>query len=268
MVQTLVKGEHKTVLKISGNVLYVIEGDVDPTTMQPIRLEDFRFALGSGTSQKPESLGETIVIERKPYISWMEKGKLVTREQTSFSSPFLMGIDDKQILGALVHSQPTPPSSIEYLYQELAHRYPMGFAILGCALLAECHTTYLKKAPIHHENINKNHDAYWAAPKKEKNQNVCIFGVVLPETAKEKFPPDVLKRGFYHNPAEPRHHSFDSHTHAALLDAGPEKWPHNMNEFFKSLKNLPVNGVRHLLTQSILQEATFAIFPLGSIIVL
>jgi len=41
-----------------------------------------------------------------------------------------------------------------------------------------------------------------------------------------------------------------------------------MNEFFKSLKNLPVNGVRHLLTQSILQEATFAIFPLGSIIVL
>jgi hypothetical protein len=40
-----------------------------------------------------------------------------------------------------------------------------------------------------------------------------------------------------------------------------------MNEFFKSLRNLPVTGVRHLLTSSVLQEATFAVFPLEKIVI-
>jgi hypothetical protein len=268
MVQILVKGESKTILKISGNVLYVIEGKVDSKTLQPLRTDDFRFALGSGTSKTPDKLGEAMVIEKRNYLSWIEKGKVVTKEEPTFESPFLMGIDEKQILGALIHCEPTPPSTLSYLYQEMAHRFPMGFAILGTALFAELHSTYLKKAPTSHENINKHHDEYWAPIKKEKGAIACIFGVVIPESARQKFPEKTLAKGFYHNPVEKESSTFDSHTHGALLSAGPEKWPHNMNEFFKSLKDLPVTSVRHLLTQSLLQEATFAIFPLGDIIVL
>jgi hypothetical protein len=268
MVQTFIKGDHRTILKISGNVLYVIRGEVDPTTLLPVRLEDFRFALGAGSPQKPECCGETIVIERRPYISWVEKKKLVTRESPLFHSPFLMGIDDKQILGALIHSQPTPPAPLTTLYAELGHRYPTGFALLGCALFAESHTTYLKKAPVYRQNINEHHSDYWAPVKKDSQQNGCLFGVVIPETARAYFPEEILSRGFYRNPKEsPQASDFDSHTHLALLEQGPEKWPHNMNEFFKSLRNLPVTGVRHLLTSSVLQEATFAVFPLEKIVI-
>ncbi len=267
MVQTLVRGESKTTLKISGNVLYVIKGEVDPTTLKPISLDDFRFALGSGTPGDLEHLGEAIVIERKPFLSWVDNGKVITKEQALFESPFLMGIDDKQIMGALIHSQPTPPTSMQTLYDELAHRYPMGFAILGTALFAPLHSTYMKKPAIHGEDINEHHDKYWAPIKKDKDTFGCLFGVVIPKTAQEKFPEETLKKGFYKNPHETSTASFYSHTHVALLKSGPEKWPHNMNEFFKSLRNLPVTAVRHMLTQAMLQEATFAIFPLGEIIV-
>jgi hypothetical protein len=268
MVQTLVKGEHKTTLKISGNVLYVIRGEVDPSTLKPISLDDFRFALGSASPKNPQILGEAIVIERRPYLSYVENGKLATKEEPLFESPFLMGIDDKQILGALIHTQPDPPSPLESLYAELSARYPIGFAILGRALFAQAETTYLKKAPIHGENINEHKKQYWAPVQKLSDANLCLFGVVLPEAAQMKFPPQIIERGFYQNPNDKNKAPFQSHTHAALLTSGPEKWPHNMNEFFKSLRDLPVEGVRHLLTQSLLQEATFAIFPLGDIILL
>jgi hypothetical protein len=267
MTQFLVKGEHKTTLKISGNVLYVIKGNVDPSTLQPIRSEDFRFALGSGSPHNPKLLGEAIVIERRPYLSWVENGKLITREEPSFESPFLMGIDDKQILGALIHSEPTPARTLADLYLELSQRYPLGFALLGRAQFEKLHTTYLKKAPISHENINTHHKEYWAPLKKEDNCNGCIFSVVLPPEAKLKFPKEILERGFYKNPAETVDSPFESHTHVALLDAPPEKWPHNMNEFYKSLQMLDPKGVFHCLTESLLSGATFAIFPLKEIVI-
>lgn len=266
MTQTLVRGEHKTTLKISGNVLYVIRGEVDPDTLKPINLDDFRFALGSASLQDPQSFGEAIVIERRPFISWIANGKLATKEEPKMTSPFLMGIDDKQILGALIHCQPEPPSALHELFLELSQRYPMGFALLGCAQLLQCHSTYLKKAPVHKENIIEMHKEYWAPDKVDRNQPVCIFGVVIPEPARQKFPEEILQKGFYRNPAEAARSGFDAHCHAALLSEGPEKMPHNMNEFFKSLKDLPVTGVRHLLLQSVLQEATFAIFPLNDIV--
>lgn len=268
MTQILVKGESKTTLKISGNVLYVIEGNVDPKTLKPIELSDFRFALGSGTSKDPESLGEALVMDKRAYISWVNGGKVVTQEESGFESPFLMGIDEKQILGAMIRCEPTPPTPLNDLYEEMAIRFPMGYAIVGQALFSECHSTYLKKAPTDHKNINEHPKDYWAPVKKEKDVNVCLFGVVIPPTAREKFPEGSIQKGFYVNPEEKSGSALSSHTHAALLKNGPEKWPHNMNEFFKSLKDLPITSVRHLLTQSLLQEATFAIFPLGEIVAL
>ena len=121
-----------------------------------------------------------------------------------------------------------------------------------------------EKAPMACENINENNEKYWAEVDKEEQNYICLFGLVIPPTAKDRFSGEILDQAFYQHPEEDPS-MLQSHTHAAFLETGPEKWPHNMNEFFKSLQNLQVKSVRHLLTHSLLQEATFAIFPLTDI---
>ena len=172
MVQTLVIGEHRTVLKIFGNVLHVIEGKVDEKNLYPFQAADFRFALGSMTPNSAEDLGEAIILEKRAYLSHVINGKLKTKEESVFKSPFLMGIDEAQILGALIHAEPTPSAPLRDLYGEMAKRFPFGFAMLGTALFAECRTTYLKKAPTSHENINEHAEKYWAKEEKKKDQEI------------------------------------------------------------------------------------------------
>jgi hypothetical protein len=175
-----------------------------------------------------------------------------------------MGVDDRQIASDFILYRPASPVSMQALYAELAGKYPDGFAILGSVRMAEMQATYLKKPPIFHENINQKHEDYWAPVTMEKQKAIAFFGVVIPPKAREKYS-SVLEKAFYHNPGEVQSSPFDSHTHAAILQSGLAAWPKSMDEFLQSLQGQRITGVRHLLTQSLIQEGVYALFPIENI---
>ncbi len=265
MLRVLESREKGSTLEIAGNVLLVLDGRVDPKAMEPIDLSHFRFALGSGSFSDALRLGETIVIDGKPHISWVEEKKVFTQSQAHINSPFLMGIDQKQKGSDLFHYKPTSLLPLQQFYEGLAKQYPKGYAILGNALFSTLHSTYIKKSPIYGENIEENVSAYWAEVPTEKEKIVCFFGVVIPRKSTNSFPEEMLKRAFYHNPQESSASTLMSHTHGALLRGDSLSIPQGFHEFFNTLNALPIDSIRHLLTQSVIREGTFALFPIDYI---
>jgi len=64
---------------------------VTPSTLRSVEKGMFRFALGGATFSDASGMGETLVIEGVPHISWVKEGKLLSREALKAKSPFLMG---------------------------------------------------------------------------------------------------------------------------------------------------------------------------------
>ncbi len=263
MFQSIIKATNTTTLKIVGDVLCVLEGHVNPKVMHPI--PQFRFALGSGSFSDASRLGETIVLESKPYVSWTEGNKQYTQGQKPITTPFLMGIERDEKPRALLYYRPPTPNSLLSCYEELANQYQEGFAVLGRALFSELHSTYIKKPPIYGENINENTSAYWAQVPIEKQTLACFFGVVIPPT-QDTFPQKTLNRAFYKNPHETHGSPLMNHTHAAILKSGSLHKPKDLDDFYSMFKDQPISSVRHFLTQSLIQESVLAIFPLKQII--
>jgi hypothetical protein len=243
-----------------------LEGEVDPAHLIKIDPSRFRFALGAGTFSDPSKVGETFIIDGKPYVCWADKGGLKTESHPTFHSPFLIGLDPSQPEGKIDHWRSPSPVSLQAFYENLLKEYPFGFAILGYCHLEEAQVTYLKKPPISHENINENASLYWASLPKEKQLPICFFGVVIPQTAKTRFSSAVLEKAFYNNPREAQTAPFNSHTHAAILSSPLKSFPTSTAEFAEARKKMQVTGVRHLLTSSLIREGTFIYFPISEII--
>src|SRR5690349_8809347 len=117
-------------LKLLGNVLDVIEGRVHAALLQPVVPGHFRFALGAGTFSDEHGIGETIVIEGQPYVSWVQNGKLLTDTRASFKSPFLLGVGAAQ--GTPHRIPKTQPLS--QWYEKLAAQHPAGVTVAGKVL--------------------------------------------------------------------------------------------------------------------------------------
>lgn len=256
---------NNTSLKITGNIIYVLQGHVSTGVLHNIDYTNFRFALGSGTYTDPKVLGETLILEGKSYVSWVQDDKVVTEAKQPVKTPFLMGIDNYYAGGAFYNFNPGAPVSLQSLYEDLSNLHTDGFAILGHVIFSQFETTYLKKPPIFGENINDNTQEYWAQIPKEQNMTVVFFGVAIPAKAVNKYPQEMLMKGFYQNPNEKQKSKLLSHTHGALLGQMPLNQAENMEAFMESVKTLPVKSIRHLLTSSIIKEGSLAVFPIGQI---
>lgn len=213
-------------LKIIGNVVDVLEGKVLPRKLLPI--SGFQYALGAGTFSDEHCVGETIVIDGVVHVSWVENETLHTQSGTKALTPFLMGVTKME--GPVIRRA---SCTLETLYEELLEEHPEGVAIAGDCLMKEYRGIYLKRAPIHHENINENRDRYWSAVETHQNVFVQLFAVIM-----EKGP----SLGFYRNPMDKGQKPFDHHTHAKLE-----------------------SGVRHTLIESIVDQGKFTISPLRNI---
>ena len=244
------------VLYINGSVMVVLEGKVAFENMYSFEPSSFHFALGSSAQSDPALLGETIVIQGKRYVSWVEEEKFHTLSSPTLKSPFLMGISQQKPAKIW---QNKSPMTLGDLYQTLARTEKMGFALLAFGRFVEFHSTHIKKAPIYHENINENSDMYWSDLPVTKERMVCLFGVVIGSSGKEKFPKETLDRAFYQNPAEGEASDLLSHTHAALIKEGAPTVE------LDRLNQLPVEVVHHALTESILGDVTLALFPISKI---
>lgn len=256
-------------LKLVGNVLLVLEGCVNPKVIQPIEPAQFNFALGSGTFSSEQQVGEALVINGKPYISWQENNKLVTQTQAEMQSPFLMGLDKEQKPSELLYYKPTAtstaPISLATLYEELAKQHHTGFAIVGHAKFEEFDTTYIKKPPIFGEVLIEHPADYWGQSESEKQKSVCFFGVVITNKEKKNYPNELLRKAFYQNPHESQVSSCFGHTHGSVVQGGLRE-PGNSQVFFSNLQNLSLTSVRHVLGHSLIQEGAFAIFPFDKIL--
>lgn len=252
---------NKSSLKIFGNVLDILEGRVTQRILHSVDSAKFRFALGGSSLCDEHGVGETLIIEGLPHISWVQAGKLCNASQSRAFTPFLMGIDQNQPIEGL--QRVSSKVSLEDFYGELSKNYPMGVAVAGSFRMEELRGVYLKKPPIYHENINEHHASYWSCEQASPQAVVFLFGVVIPPLAKKTFPKEVLEKGFYCNPKEKKVLNFDSHTHAAFVDSLVRT--ENLAQFLEGLKKLKVSSVRHVLTNSIIQEGNFILFPLGEI---
>ena len=215
----------KTSILLSGNVLSVLEGEVDAAHLHAIAPSQFTFALGAGTFSDSHCIGETLILDTIPHVSWVEKGELHTKTAPSLKSPFLLGIQVTPSEGITRYQKFLSPKTLQSLYQDLSRGFPSGFALLSCSSLESAHSTYLKKPPIFHENINENSASYWASSDPEQKKIAHTFGVVIPAAAKERFAPELLQRAFYQNPKESHLAQLQSHTHAAFLKTPPAHLP-------------------------------------------
>lgn len=248
-------------LTISGSVLSVLNGVVDEADMHAVGPHHFRFALGSGTFSSLENIGETLIVNGRPHVSWLQGKKVHTEVNSKVSTPFLIGLDEKQQGGTLLRYKPSPSPVLQMFYQDLLLDYPTGVAIVGHVIFDELHSTYLTKPPIFGENINEHVDDYWAKKRTDKSQSVTLFGVVLPEEGAKKYPKEILERAFYQNPHESHPASLYSHTHGGLNETGELGAHDKIEAFFDSLGKTPIKGVRHILTSSLIREGTFVLFP-------
>jgi hypothetical protein len=247
------------ILKICGNVLYVLEGKVNQANMRPIT--GFRYALGCASASDAAHAGEAIVLEGVSYAGWVEGGQLHCAR--AVSSPFLAGIDEKAPVEGLPIHTITSPISLEELYQALAKEYTTGVALVGSFHMAVCEATYVQKAPIFGENINEHHGTYWAPVEKLAGALVCCFGLIMPPGSEKHFAPSLLHKAFYHNPMEKGGAPFDSHTHTALVDG--LRTAASSSAFLHTMKTLKVSGVRHMLPSSIAESGTYLLFPIDEI---
>jgi hypothetical protein len=259
---------HSTQLKILGDVNLVLNGKVSPLIVQQLSLPTFTFALGAGTFSNVKFLGETLICNQVAHVCFVDpSAQLQTESNAQFvKTPFLMGIDSKDQPDALIRADYSHPIALEALYTTIAEEYSLGFAIVGDALFANLEATYLKKPPIFHENINGDkEDEYWAPKEHLADQRALFFGVVITPKGIEKFTARKVSKAFYQNPKDLTSASFMSHTHAALVD---EKISPVMDKetFFARLPTYKINGVRHILTQSLLKEGTCALYKIEDIL--
>ncbi len=263
MKQILKKQNSSSILQIAGDVQDVLKGQAN--LLQPIEPMRFRFALGSGSFFDKTAIGETIVIEKVPHISWISKSQPRIQSGRDAKTPFLMGLDEHQTGTELFYYKPAEPISLELFYEQTSRQYPEGFAVVGEAQMAALHSTYLKKPPIYGENINEHQADYWMKIPMESHRHLCFFAVVIPSEGKKRFPSEVLNKAFYQNPHETNQVPFLSHTHGALLTSSMDQKPESFDDFFQNLKNLPITAVRHVLNPSLIQEGVFAIFSVEQI---
>lgn len=250
-------------LLISGNILDVLQGDIDPSKMHTIDPHRYGFALGAGSFSNERGIGETIIIDSEVHVSWVQKKALKTDSKTSFQSPFLMGISPQK-MERISHIKPSTPITFQAFYEKLLGENPKGFAICGQALMEKLHTTYVKTPPIYHENINEHRDKYWAEMEVLPKTKIFYFGVVLPLDIHKNLTKSPLGRGFYKNPHDTPSTLIMSHTHAAILN-DTHKIPDNLPDFKRSLQHLAPTGIRHLLTSGLIQENCYTIFQIKTV---
>lgn len=256
---TVQTNDLEAILKITGNVRSVLSGKA--TQLQEVNQKEYRFALGSGTFTNPEKIGETLILENRINVSWVENSQVKTGSDAKVYSPFLVGVDNQQKEKGIYTYTPQTPRPIQKLYQELLLQFTQGFAIVGQFLFSELRTTYLKTSPIYEEDINQNAEKYWQNVITDKDRAACLFGVVFPEALKDKSLEASLLKALYQSPKESKSFHFMSHTHAALQESGFEEG----KELFIHLKTMKPQAIRHLLTQSSIKKALFAIYPIGTI---
>lgn len=267
MLLPILKEPSFSSLKIVGdvqNVLYGRSGD----SFEPLPYAAFECALGSGSFFYEDDLGEALILGQKPFVTPpYEKTFLHTLEESSdFSSSFIMGIQKGDSPSALYHlKEPENSLPLQEIYEELALLYPLGFAILGWVECERAHATRLKKPPVYNENINDLRALYWTLDEQFLAQNALIFGIVLPQSATESYPPSILSRGFYRNPLDRGVSSLLSHTHMALYDQTDFMFWKNLSEPF-NMDLTPISGVRHLATHSTLEKGSFVLFALNKIL--
>lgn len=270
MLTVIEKTNAKSTLKISGDVRVVLEGCVTKKNIKGVESDAFRFALGSGTFNTPESLGEALILGGASYVSWVEEGGVRTEMHHHVTSPFILGLDKQQVAAALLYHAPEDePITLKMLYEELAQQHVQGFAIVGQANIIELYSTYMHKPPIFGVNINQHAAEYWHQIPKETDKQICFFGVVIPNKAKKHYSPQLINRAFYQNPHESKVISMASHTHGAVLTSEQLKQPANTQAFFGQLQDFMPKAsvsIRHLLMQSLIHEGIFAIFPLDNMV--
>lgn len=265
MFQAISKSEKKSILKISGSMKIVEEGQVISTSLHPVHRSQFRFALGEGSFTDEHALGEALILDSKQYVSCLKDGKVHTESKEHFTSPFLVGIDSKQQVGALIRYKSSSPISLHALYDKLSKQYSNGFAIVGYALAQDVKCTYLQKPPIFRENITAQHTEYVSQVSTFTNQGISFFGVVIPVGARDSLSKTMVERMFPHRFQKGEEGAFSSRTSVAILGTGSIVLPKEMHQFLEFVKNGSVTSVAHMLPQSILQEGSFAIFPIEDI---
>ena len=246
-------------LKIFGNIHNILEGNVCSSNIKPVENAHFAFALGGSTFSDQHCIGETLIADGVPHVSWVKNNTLINRSGNGITSPFLMGLDVSQSSDVVIHQ--TSQITLGSLYDSLSLKYPIGFAVVGSFEMRQCITTYLKKAPIYGENINEHREKYWADVEQNCDVYVCLFGVVIPPAAKnDPLKNKWLDRAFYTNPAEKVSRPYDSHTHVAFVDRLSDSQLQNWG-------SLKFSGpVRHLISESLILTGHFRLFPIHQVI--
>lgn len=254
-------------LKIIGDVKTVLNGLVEEGNMQKDVLNQLKFALGAGSFTDCSCVGESLVLNKIGYSCYLDNhSELMTSKGSSgLKSPFLMGIEwDCQPSSLLQIDYPEGISLHELLENIGAELH--AYAFVACLKFNNLACTYLKKAPIFKENINVHVAQYWAKTEEYPKCDAYLFGVVIKEKGKQKFPAEILEKAFYVNPQEKNKGSILSHSHAALVkEASSFAQLKTDLQFYEQLDPNSVIGVRHVFTQSIVNEGLFALFKITDI---
>lgn len=223
--------DETTPLQILGAVKNVLEGEVTVSNVQEISLKDVPFGLGAMRGEDETQYGDGMVFSSQGYLTVLQEGKerLITHAKT-IHTPFFMGLGNEAKPHERVTFSLSTPMTVEALYQELQKRTSCGLAVVGLVNFSLLHGVYLKRSPIYHESINDNRERYWLS-EEVKECSGCLFGVIITEEGRKRFPPEKLARAFYTNPND-KVSTVMSHSHLLRQGdpSGEEKVNHLLND--------------------------------------
>lgn len=254
-----------TFLKIVGDIGTVLNGKIDNAHLHSHVLNQLKFALGAATPSDCLSVGEGLILNQKGYTCYVDKNQeLITKKSVSdFSSPFLMGVGLESKPSDLFQIDYPQGISLNELFKEL-YQYPV-LAYLGALFFDHLSCSYLKIPPIYKENIVDNYDKYWAKPEDIQNCSAYVFGVIIQEEGQKNIPVEKLNHAFYINPGEKNKENFLSHSHAVLLKNSFEFSKLKNENFYQNIDTSSMFGVRHVFTQSIVNQGLMAVFNIKDI---
>ena len=262
-------------LFVLGDVLPVLNGDLDYRRYLVQDTSSVAFALGAGALGSVDRTGELLVFDGKAYIKSCDpKANYMMEISTEILTPFCFGLEKGSRPSAIytLEGRDERGYALNSIYEKLSEEHGRIFAVVGVAEFAEIQRSAIKLAPIYGESIvaQANREKYFHDLPPIKDVVSIFFGTVSNpnKAAAPGYDLGMEERIFYTNPAEKGASTLQSHTHI-LITARKSlegKLDDSDDEISRFAKSLSVIDINHLLTQSTVRKATIMIYDIRAMI--
>jgi len=253
---------------VVGDVQKVLAGTVTYGDLVDMDPGNILYSLGAGSFDDEKGIKEMLALNGTVYLKGLNPANnyAIERSRAVLKSPFTFGMKKGTLPNKVLYFEPSAPTALGELYEQLSADYERTFGIYGVALFEEMKTTALKTPPIYNEPIATpaTQAKYFHPVGSFKDRAGVFFGVVVDprkEVPGAKYDTALEGRMFYISFAERAKATLQSHSHV-LFPANAVDVPRlrDPEAAVKWASNLAFEDIHHLLTSSKIKRALLLVY--------